>query len=82
MTGDRTLEWDDFAGNALFQTLGNIAVEPRAGLLLVDFAEGNTLQITGRAETLWRGTERSVRFVAEDMVETSQAMPVRWRVSP
>lgn len=82
VTGDRTLEWDDFAGNALFQTLGNIAVEPRAGLLLVDFAEGNTLQITGRAETLWRGTERSVRFVAEDMVETSQAMPVRWRVSP
>jgi predicted pyridoxine 5'-phosphate oxidase superfamily flavin-nucleotide-binding protein len=50
---ERTLVFPDYAGNAMFQTLGNIAVQPAAGLLFVDFAGGSTLQVTGRAEILW-----------------------------
>ncbi len=38
----------DFAGNLHFNTLGNLLLNPRAGLVFVDFASGDVLQITGR----------------------------------
>jgi len=46
--GDR-LSIPDFAGNLHFNTLGNILLNPRAGLAFVDFASGDLLQLTGRA---------------------------------
>ncbi len=50
--GDR-LVWPDYAGNAMFNTLGNIALHPRAGLVFPDFEAGATLQLTGRAAVDW-----------------------------
>src|SRR5262249_20591785 len=50
---ERRLVIPDYAGNNMFQTLGNIAADPRVGLLFVDFATGVTLQLTGRARILW-----------------------------
>ena len=44
-----TLTWPDFSGNQFFNTLGNIAVEPRAGLVFPDFATGDLLHIAGRS---------------------------------
>ena len=64
----RTLEWPDYEGNAMFQTLGNLAVDPRAGLVFVDFASGATLQLSGRAQIVWE-PERAVRFAVERWVE-------------
>ena len=43
----------DYAGNGMFNTFGNFAVNPRAGLVIPDFENGRTLQLTGRAEVLW-----------------------------
>ncbi|MCB9619193.1 MAG: pyridoxamine 5'-phosphate oxidase family protein [Sandaracinus sp.] len=40
----------DFAGNNLFNTLGNFLVNPRAGLLFVDFESGDVLQLVGDVE--------------------------------
>ena len=40
----------DFAGNGMFNTLGNLAVHARAGLLFVNFADGETLQLTGTTD--------------------------------
>lgn len=37
----------DYPGNSMFMTLGNLAVHPVAGLLFIDFAAGQTLQLTG-----------------------------------
>jgi uncharacterized protein len=37
----------DYPGNSMFATLGNLAVDPRAGLCLVDFEEGRLLHLTG-----------------------------------
>jgi len=37
----------DYPGNSMFMTLGNLAVNPKAGLLFVDFDAGQTLQMTG-----------------------------------
>jgi predicted pyridoxine 5'-phosphate oxidase superfamily flavin-nucleotide-binding protein len=86
VVGDRTLVWPDYAGNMMFQTLGNIAVDPRAGLLFVDFARGDTLQLTGRARIVWDaarlvgmpGAERAVELEVDEVVEIGGAIPLRW----
>jgi len=38
----------DYRGNSLFNTLGNLSLEPLAGLLFPDFGRGWTLQVAGR----------------------------------
>jgi predicted pyridoxine 5'-phosphate oxidase superfamily flavin-nucleotide-binding protein len=46
---ENTLELPNYSGNTMFNTLGNIAANPSAGLLFLDFERGDTLQITGEA---------------------------------
>lgn len=47
----------DFPGNGAFNTLGNLALDARAGLLFVDFASGDLLSLVGEAEIIWEGPE-------------------------
>lgn len=57
-TGDRTrLLVPDFAGNGFFNTLGNLTLDPRAGLLFVDFAQGHLLQLAARGSVVWNDAE-------------------------
>jgi predicted pyridoxine 5'-phosphate oxidase superfamily flavin-nucleotide-binding protein len=44
----------DYVGNGFFNTLGNLALDPRAGLLFVDFARGHLLQLAARADVVWQ----------------------------
>ena len=82
--GDR-LTWPDYAGNAMFNTLGNIAAHPWAGIVVPDFATGATLQLTGRAAVDWDparaaahpGAERLVTLDVEAVVEIRGALPFR-----
>ena len=46
---ERTLTWPDYRGNNLFNTLGNLEIDSRCGLLFVDFDSGAALQLTGKA---------------------------------
>jgi predicted pyridoxine 5'-phosphate oxidase superfamily flavin-nucleotide-binding protein len=55
--GEGTLTVPDFIGNTFFNTLGNIALNPMAGLLFVDFETGDLLQLSVKAEVLWEGPE-------------------------
>ena len=88
VTGPRALAWPDYPGNNMFQTLGNLAVDQRAGLLFLDFARGNTLQLTGRAEVDWDptraavflGAARVIDFALEAVVAIAGASPLRWRL--
>jgi len=83
------LRFPDYPGNKMFNSLGNIAVEPRAGLLFVDFETGASLQLTGRASVLWEpearrdfpGAERVVEFEAASVVEIGGATAVRLRLA-
>jgi uncharacterized protein len=68
---DRTLRIPDYSGNSMFNTLGNLRVNARAGIVVPDFERGRTLQLTGTAETLWNqddpadstgGTHRFLAF--------------------
>lgn len=82
--GDR-LEWPDYQGNMMFNTLGNLARHPRAGLLFPDFASGRALQLTGRASINWEpaaaalypGAERLVEVAVEEVVELGGVFPAR-----
>lgn len=47
------LWWPDYVGNNMFNSLGNITVDPEASLMFLDFATGDLLQISGKAELHW-----------------------------
>ena len=76
----------DFVGNRFFNTLGNIALNPRAGLTFPDFSTGGLLQMTGEAELLSEapdgvpldGAERYWRFRPRRSVWRADAIPVRY----
>ncbi len=55
--GSTVLTTPDFTGNYFFNTLGNLAVDPRAGLLFIDWQSGDVLVLTGAAEVSWEGPE-------------------------
>ena len=85
--GDR-LVWPDYAGNLMYNTLGNIAVHPRAGLVVPDFDSGAVLQLTGRAAIEWDplraadvpGAERLVELMVDEVVEIASVLPPSVRV--
>ena len=78
VTGD-TLHMPDYRGNSMFKTLGNLALNPRAGLTFVDFDSNRQLRLSGTASLFMEGdhsatpagTGRWWRF------ETQQ-----WSISP
>ncbi|MEU6825646.1 pyridoxamine 5'-phosphate oxidase family protein [Streptomyces atriruber] len=78
VTSPSTLEWDDFPGNAMFLSLGNLTADPRAGLLFLDWTTGTALQLTGTARTSFDGASRTVRFTLTETLETPSASPWRW----
>jgi hypothetical protein len=49
----RGLWWPDYRGNNLFNSFGNIAVNPEAALLFIDFATGQSLQLSGTSQIEW-----------------------------
>jgi predicted pyridoxine 5'-phosphate oxidase superfamily flavin-nucleotide-binding protein len=60
------ITWPDYRGNNMFNTLGNLAVDPRCGLLFTDFQR--TLQLSGTAEVAWEGTTRRVEMRVESVI--------------
>lgn len=75
---ERTLRIPDYAGNGMFNTLGNFVVNPRAGLLFIDFDANKTLQLIGRPEIRFEfdepndrtgGTRRYWDFTVERWLE-------------
>jgi uncharacterized protein len=83
---DGVLTIPDFKGNKFFNTLGNIWINPRAGVTFVDFSSGDMLQLTGHAEVvldadeaaLFPGAERLWRFTTETAVFRRDALPLRF----
>lgn len=82
-----TLSWPELRGNAMYMTLGNLHLQPRCGLLFVDWTGARpALRLTGRASIDWDparvaehpGAERMIDFVVDRVVETPGPVPV-WR---
>jgi uncharacterized protein len=83
------LEFPDYSGNKMFNTLGNIRATGRMGLLFLDFEHGRTLQLTGRVEVIWDANviaqypaaERVIRLELEVALETTDGHNLRWSFS-
>lgn len=84
--GSSTLTVPDFLGNFFFNTLGNIAVNPRAGLLFIDFDRGDLLYVAARAAIIadgpeveaFAGAQRLLRSEVEQVRRLEAALPLRW----
>ena len=85
--GDRKIRIPDYVGNKMFNTLGNFAVNPRAGLLFLDFESNRTLQLVGRPEIQWKlddplhetgNTQRYWDLEIERWLETSLPYRLEW----
>lgn len=78
----------DYTGNRMFQTLGNLVLDPRIGMLVVDWETGRTVQLAGTAEILWDGPEvqarphadRVVAIDVEAVAEQVRTLPVRYEL--
>lgn len=79
----------DFPGNSMFNTLGNLTLDPRAGLVVPDFAAGRQLAMSGTVELdLARrpgasddptgGTGRWWRFTPDRWTVTTTAPSPAW----
>jgi predicted pyridoxine 5'-phosphate oxidase superfamily flavin-nucleotide-binding protein len=81
---DRTLWWPDYPGNNMFNSLGNLDVDPAAALLFVDFISGDTVHLSGTARLDWTasgdgddgGTGRRLVFTTHAVV-AGPPLPLR-----
>jgi len=84
--GHTVLTYPEFRGNYYFNTLGNIAQNPRTGMLFVDFEAGHCLSLAGEAEIVWDdaelepfvGAQRFVRLHVRSALWMAHAVPLRW----
>jgi predicted pyridoxine 5'-phosphate oxidase superfamily flavin-nucleotide-binding protein len=83
---DGRLAVPDFVGNGFFNTLGNLQLEPRCGLLFIDFDTGELLSLAARAELQWDGPEvqaidgaqRLLRLAPTQLLRVRGAVPLQW----
>jgi predicted pyridoxine 5'-phosphate oxidase superfamily flavin-nucleotide-binding protein len=86
VTEEGHLSWPDYVGNSMYMTLGNLELDPRAGLLFLDWERGRSLQLAGRASVDWDpgraasvpGAQRVVDFEVDAVVQIDGAVPLRW----
>ncbi|WP_299769073.1 pyridoxamine 5'-phosphate oxidase family protein [uncultured Tateyamaria sp.] len=75
----------DYAGNNFFNTIGNLLIDPRIGLVFVDFETGTLLHVTGRAIVDWEPQNshdfdawRMINVEIDAVVERPGAVALRW----
>lgn len=75
--GDGRLWWPDYPGNNMFNSFGNLEVNPEAALLFINFESGRMLHLSGSADIEWTkagepgddgGTGRRVWFTLQRLV--------------
>ncbi len=84
--GKDCLQLPDFVGNFFFNTFGNIALNPRVGLLFIDYASHNLLHIAGHARLIldgpeidaYAGAERILSIDVDSAIWRSNALPLQW----
>lgn len=76
----------DFVGNGFFNTLGNLQLHPRCGLLFMDFSSGDLLYVAAQASLEWdgpavqaiEGAQRLLRLAPLRALRLRGALPLRW----
>ncbi|MEJ8824038.1 pyridoxamine 5'-phosphate oxidase family protein [Variovorax humicola] len=83
---DRTLVAPDYLGNFFFNTLGNLLVNPRAGLLFIDYETGDLLHVAvtvgivqdGPEVAAHEGAQRLLWMQVAQMQRLPSGLPLRW----
>ena len=70
VTGPSELSFPSYDGNGMFRSLGNVLVNPRVGILFIDFEKPRRLRVLGRArledpDGTVQGAQLMVRVQAE-----------------
>lgn len=81
-----TLTVPDYSGNFFFNTIGNLMVDPRAGLLFIDVERGDLWHLATDVEIVWEGPElaahagamRLLRLRVREVLHRPGALPLRW----
>jgi uncharacterized protein len=75
-----TIRVPEYAGNSLYNTLGNFVVSNRAGLAVVDFDDARVLQLRGHAEVVLDATHRYWDFTVSSWTELPLSRAYRWQL--
>ncbi|MCE7999570.1 MAG: flavin-nucleotide-binding protein [Rhodobiaceae bacterium] len=83
---ESSILFPDFIGNNHFNTLGNIEMNPQAGILFIDFEKNGLVYMTGKAETIWDGPEvvgfdgakRLTKITPSKIIATQNTLPLRF----
>lgn len=84
---ERTLSIPDYPGNHMYNTLGNFALNPHAGLTFLDFESGHMLLMTGKARIQWTregheeetgGTNRFWCFCVDGWIAYELPVRLEW----
>ncbi len=84
--GSSQITIPDYRGNNLFNTFGNLLLNPDAGLLFIDFETGDQLHLHGKASLIedadevaqTSGALRLLRIQISGVRRTAKATPLRW----
>lgn len=89
---NKTLLVPDYQGNNLFNSLGNMVINPGTGIIFLDFESGTTLQLTGRSEVLWDyddpdvdshketgGTKRFWEYKISSWLQIEKSSSLEWK---
>ena len=76
----------DYVGNSYFNTIGNLLLEPRAGLLFIDFATGDLLYLAadgevvleGEAVRAVNGAQRLLHLRIREAIRVERSLPLTW----
>ena len=79
LVNDKKIRWPDYPGNNLYNTFGNLDVNPHCGLLFIDFTANRILQLTGTAKLIINGDQHEVEFDLVAMNDISDATPFHWK---
>jgi hypothetical protein len=82
------LSWPDYVGNSMYMTFGNLELDPRAGLLFIDFENGHSLHLSGTAKVdwdearaaEWPGAQRVVDMEIDHVVQLDHRVALRWEL--
>lgn len=75
---EQTLYLPDFAGNNYFNTFGNLLLNPQAGLLFIDFTNGDLLHLAATVEIIWQEHQRGLRLHIHEVHYRPQALAIAW----
>ena len=74
VTGPQSLQWQDYDGNSMYRSLGNILKSPRVGILFIQFGEKpKRLRVNGRCTFIEDDTKSKNKLIVE--VEADEIFP-------